>query len=146
MYPEKLYPENFKGKIPDPVNPFDLWKGANFELRIRKVDGQINYDLSKFMDIEPLSENDDEMKVIWESSHSLLKFLQPDQFLSYDELKTKLYEVLDLNKADEDIREEVSSKVDFGKKLKEKPAKQPQKAVEDEDDSFDEEFFNNLSK
>jgi len=146
MYPEKLYPENYKGKIPDAINPFDLWEGANFELRIRKVDGNINYDLSKFLDVSPLAESDDEIKLIWESEHSLQKFLQPDQFLSYDELKNKLYEVLDLNEPSEEVREEIAAKTDFGKKLKEKPFKEPTKAVSDEDDSFDEEFFNNLAK
>ena len=29
-----------------PINPFDFWEGANFKLKIRKVDGYWNYDLS----------------------------------------------------------------------------------------------------
>ena len=28
------------------INPFDFWKGANFKLKIRKVDGYWNYDKS----------------------------------------------------------------------------------------------------
>ena len=31
-----------------PINPFDFWKGANFKLKIRKVDGYWNYDKSEF--------------------------------------------------------------------------------------------------
>ena len=31
-----------------PVNPFDLWEGTNFKLKIRKVDGVSNYDKSEF--------------------------------------------------------------------------------------------------
>jgi hypothetical protein len=32
-----------------PINPFDLWKGANFKLKITKVAGYQNYDKSEFM-------------------------------------------------------------------------------------------------
>ena len=31
-----------------PVNPFDLWAGANFKMKIRKVEGYSNYDKSEF--------------------------------------------------------------------------------------------------
>ena len=31
-----------------PINPFDFWQGANFKLKIRKVDGYWNYDKSEF--------------------------------------------------------------------------------------------------
>ena len=31
-----------------PINPFDFWEGANFKLKIRKVDGYWNYDASSF--------------------------------------------------------------------------------------------------
>ena len=31
-----------------PINPFDMWEGANFKLKIRKVDGYWNYDKSEF--------------------------------------------------------------------------------------------------
>ncbi len=33
-----------------PVNPFDLWEGANFKLKIRNVEGYRNYDKSEFAD------------------------------------------------------------------------------------------------
>ena len=31
-----------------PINPFDLWDGANFKLKIRNVEGYRNYDKSEF--------------------------------------------------------------------------------------------------
>ena len=31
-----------------PVDPFNFWKGADFKLKIRKVDGYWNYDKSEF--------------------------------------------------------------------------------------------------
>ena len=30
------------------LNPFDFWEGANFKLKVRKVDGYWNYDKSEF--------------------------------------------------------------------------------------------------
>ena len=31
-----------------PLNPFDLWEGADFKIKVRKVDGYWNYDKSEF--------------------------------------------------------------------------------------------------
>lgn len=79
-----------------PVNPFDLWKGANFKLRIRTVESYPNYDMSVFDTPSPVG-TDSEMEVIWNKEHSLLEFLDKKNFKSYDELKEKLHLVLDLN-------------------------------------------------
>jgi|TARA_B100001971_G_scaffold28741_2_gene23072 hypothetical protein len=77
-----------------PLNPFDLWKGADFKLKIRKVDGYWNYDKSEFAGQTALSDDDDELETIWKGEHSLQDFAAPDQFKSYDELKQKLHQVL----------------------------------------------------
>ena len=77
-----------------PVNPFDLWEGANFKLRIRQVEGYRNYDKSEFDGNTPLDENEDKLEAIWKQTHSLAAFLDPSNFKSYDELKTKLNTVL----------------------------------------------------
>ena len=42
-----------------PINPFDFWEGANFKLKIRKVDGYWNYDKSEFDSPTPIKENDE---------------------------------------------------------------------------------------
>jgi hypothetical protein len=81
----------------DPVNPFDLWAGANFKLKIRKVEGYRNYDKSEFDKPEPLGSDDSELEKIWKSEHSLSEFLKEEHFKPYDELKTKLYRVLALD-------------------------------------------------
>lgn len=77
-----------------PIDPFDLWSGANFKLKIRKVDGYQNYDLSEFDSSSPLNDDDDELKKIWESQHSLKEVVSESNFKSYDELKKKLEKVL----------------------------------------------------
>ena len=62
------------------VNPFDLWEGANFKMKIRHVEGYRNYDKSEFDAPSPLLEDDDEMEKVWNSQHSLAAFIAPDQF------------------------------------------------------------------
>ena len=77
-----------------PINPFDLWEGANFKLKIRKVDGYWNYDKSEFDKPSKLNDSDDEMEKIWNTQYSLKDFSAPSNFKSYDELKTRLDAVL----------------------------------------------------
>ena len=79
------------------INPFDFWKGANFRLKIRTVEGYRNYDQSVFATPSVLSDDDAELEKIWKSQYSLKEFLEPKNFKSYDELKRKLEEVLELN-------------------------------------------------
>jgi len=76
------------------VNPFDLWKGANFKLRTRMVAGYLNYDQSTFEGVSALSDNDSELEKIWKSEYSLKEFVDPKNFKSYDDLKKRLNEVL----------------------------------------------------
>ena len=76
------------------INPFDFWEGANFKLKIRKVDGYWNYDKSEFEDTSKLFEDDSEADKVWQSQYSLAEYTAPSNFKSYDELKTRLDAVL----------------------------------------------------
>lgn len=80
-----------------PMNPFDLWNGANFKIKIRQVEGYRNYDLSSFDAPTALSADDKELEKIWKSEYSLKEFTDPKNFKSYDELKRKMNEVLGLS-------------------------------------------------
>ncbi|NBP04226.1 MAG: single-stranded DNA-binding protein, partial [Proteobacteria bacterium] len=75
-------------------NPFDLWEGANFKLKIRKVEGYQNYDKSEFDKPSPLSKDDDDLERIWKSEHKLGEFLDKSNFKSYDQIKERLNVVL----------------------------------------------------
>ena len=77
-----------------PINPFDFWEGANFKLKIRKVDGYWNYDKSEFDSVSALKDNDDSLDSIWKTQYSLSEFTAPTNFKSYDELKKRLDDVL----------------------------------------------------
>ena len=77
-----------------PINPFDFWEGANFKLKIRKVDGYWNYDKSEFDSVTSIADNDEKIEEIWNKQYPLTPFLAPENFKSYDELKSKLDKVL----------------------------------------------------
>jgi hypothetical protein len=79
------------------VNPFDLWKGANFKLKIRKVEGYQNYDKSEFDSPSALLSDDDELEKIWKNEFSLQELISDKEFKSYDVLKQRLDKVLGLN-------------------------------------------------
>jgi len=79
------------------INPFDFWEGANFKLKIRKVEGYRNYDKSEFDAQSPLMDDDAAMEAIWNQEHGLQEFVDPKNFKSYEELQTKLENVLELN-------------------------------------------------
>ena len=79
------------------INPFDLWKGANFKLKIRKVDGFQNYDKSEFDSSAPLLNDDDALEKIWQSEYSLQEQISDKEFKTYDVLKARLDKVLGLN-------------------------------------------------
>ena len=71
-----------------------MWEGANFKLKIRKVDGYWNYDKSEFDSVTQLKSTDEELESIWNAEHSLADFTAPSNFKSYDEVKTRLDVVL----------------------------------------------------
>ena len=76
------------------INPFDFWEGADFKLKIRKVDGFWNYDKSEFDSTKEIAENDEAIEGIWSKQYPLKPFLEESNFKSYDELKSKLDKVL----------------------------------------------------
>lgn len=75
-------------------NPFCLWTGANFRLKIKKVEGYANFDSSSLAASAPLKEDDDELEQIWAKCHSLKAIVAEDQFKTYDELLKRLNFVL----------------------------------------------------
>ena len=81
-----------------PINVFDLWEGANFKLKIKKVAGFWNYDSSEFDSVSALSSDDTELEAIWNKEHSLEAFTSKDQFKTYEELQNRLNLVLGLGK------------------------------------------------
>ena len=77
------------------INPFDLWTGADFKLRAKKVAGYPNYDSSEFAAPGTLEDLDDaQLESIWNREYALQTLVAPDQFKSYEQLKSRLDLVL----------------------------------------------------
>jgi hypothetical protein len=139
--------ESMQPAFPDDVavNPFDFWKGANFKLKIRKVDGYWNYDKSEFDSPTAIFDNDNVIEGVWKNQYSLNEFTAPSNFKSYDELKTRLDTVLSgkttVGNVTDSIKEEpvAAPKVD----TKEVSAPIVKTQVEESDDSMD--YFNKLA-
>jgi hypothetical protein len=132
---EKMHPQ-FQDE--EAVNPFDFWKGADFKLKVRKVDGYINYDKSEFAAPAPLFGGDDsELESLWKSEHSLKEFVSPSQYKAYEELKRKFDSVIggsvSATRRAEELDEMEQAAEQFGD-----PAPKGRKPVQsspDEDDS-----------
>ena len=86
-----------KPQFPDeaPVNPFDMWAGADFSLKIRKVDGYPNYDASTFKEPSALyGGDDDKLEAVYNKQHDIAEFVDPKGYKTYAELEARLNLVL----------------------------------------------------
>lgn len=78
-----------------PINPYDFWEGADFKIKVRKVEGWVNYDKSEFSPPSALFEGDEQrLEELYNKLYTLQDFLDPKNYKSYDELKAKLNRVL----------------------------------------------------
>ena len=76
-------------------DPFDFWKGANFKLKVRKVDGFWNYDKSECDAPSEVYDGDEgKLEELYGKLYSLTQFLNEENFKSYDDLKNKLHRTL----------------------------------------------------
>ena len=90
----------------EPINPFDFWGGANFRLKIRKVEGYWNYDKSEFDSSSALLDDDDALEALWKKEYSLSAIVAPDQFKSYEDLEKRLKYVLGQKSARAAVQEQ----------------------------------------
>jgi len=135
-------------KFPDeePVNPFDLWSGANFKLKIAQKDGYRNYDRSEFAKPGPVAD-DDEMEEIWKKEYSLQEFLNPENFKSYEELQARLNEVMGFtSEDDEEAPKTTKAKTPKKEVAVEDNDEDPPFEVDTDSGDDDEDFFKTLIK
>jgi hypothetical protein len=94
MDPKKTDPFSDK----DPIDPFHFILGANFKLKIRKVEGYRNYDKSEFAEVSPLLGGDaTKLKAVWEQQYSLKELIAQSEFKDYATLKQRLDRVLGID-------------------------------------------------
>ena len=96
------------------INPFDMWEGANFKLKIRNVEGYRNYDKSEFDKPAPLSKDDQKIEAVWNSCMSLQELIDPKHFKSYEDLKARLAKALGAARPQAASRDE---DIDYGEEI-----------------------------
>jgi hypothetical protein len=131
-------------QFPDeaPVNPFDFWQGANFNLKIRNLEGYRNYDKSEFSKPSALLDDDEELEKLWKKEYALQTFLAAENFKSYDELKSKLNTVLEV--AGSTVRKAEEEDVPWAREEAAPQFKSSSTPKFDDDEEDEMEFFKKL--
>ena len=89
----------------DPIDPFDLWGGANFKIRMvgreipdRNTGEKVlvpNYENSEFdSPSEYLDGDEDELEALIERTHDISEFIAPEKFKSFDEVAERFQKVM----------------------------------------------------
>ena len=132
-YGKKIHDKIMEAMQPEfedetPINPFDFWQGADFKLKIRKVDGYWNYDKSEFDSPAPLLDDDDALEALWKKQYSLEEFTKPSNFKSFEDLERRLNQVLRVQprRVDAEVENEEG---DWAAELDDSPKKVVQKAA-----------------
>lgn len=133
-----------------PVNVFDLWEGADFKLRMRKVEGYPNYDQSVFLEPAPVASSDEAILEVASKQHLLSEFLDRKNFKSYEELARKLVTVLDGGSTSTPTAASIASDdEDYTPPVRKEVAKAPVKIsapAEEEDDEDAMSYFKKIAQ
>lgn len=158
---EQVFPpmDELTGKpMWEACNPFDLFTGKDFYLRIRQVAGYRNYDQSSFGDIRQVLDTDSELEELLTKVHPLKPFIDPANYKSYAELEKRLNEVLGIGvaannkshdeteyrRAEAPAQKKTTNEFDLDDSipfLEDKPSKSSSVFDDDDDDMA---FFNRL--
>lgn len=83
-----------------PVNPFNLFEGCDFKLKIKKVAGYWNYDSSEFDSPSAVFDDESKLKELFDSLEPITPYVSPERYKSFDELQRKLNDVLGIPQKD----------------------------------------------
>ena len=147
-YGKKIYDKLLAAMQPEfedesPINPFDFWEGADFKLKIRKVDGFWNYDKSEFAAPSPIADDESKIESIWKSQYSLAEFTSSSNFKSYDELSTRFHAVISGTTTVGNVSEEMDDEPVATPVVDTKPVESPTTSQEEEEDTMD--YFSKLA-
>lgn len=123
----------------EPTDPFNLFSGSNFKLKVRQVDGYHNYDLSEFESNRSSVYEGDQtrLKELFSNLYPIGEFVDPKEYKPYDALEKSLKLVLSTVSQSESSSEYSGlGKVESGKEFKQQqePVKNNSDINEDEDD------------
>ena len=144
--------DSMQPQFPDekPVNPFDMWEGADFTVKIRKVEGYPNYDASSFKAPAAVPGSDEELEELYNKQHILNEWVDPKNYKTYDELKSRLAMVLG-EQAPRTMKQEASLELDdgvpdFPKAAAPAPEAAPEPAVSTAESTSDDDTMSYFAK
>jgi hypothetical protein len=129
-----------------PVNVFDLWEGADFKLRQRKVEGYPNYDQSVFNTPAPVASDEDAILAIVNAQHKLAEFIDKKNFKTYEELSRKLVSVLNSEMATPTAASMGDEEEEYTPPVRQAAAKPAVKISKSSDDGDDDEAMSYFKK
>ena len=101
------------------MNPFDMWDGVDFKLKVRVVDDFPKYDKSEFdkasagpITVNGVKYNDAKLEEIWNSTYLLAEEISEKHFKPFDELKRLHAAALGLGESASRVSEEASYQSD----------------------------------
>lgn len=135
-------------------DPFAFFDGCVVKIKIKNKDGYRNYDDTT---VEPASDlfdgDEDKLTDVLERMYDLSEFTDPKKFKSYDQLKTRLSQVLGQeSRSEESDEEEAPSRStgrEYGAAKKEEVVVKPKAATKPKAESSDDddlEFFKQLAE
>lgn len=126
-----------------PIDPFNMFEGANFKLKMRKVGGFPNYDQSVFDNVSAISDDENRLKEVFSACYSLKEFVDPNEFRSYDDLKQKFERFLSGQSTQTSTAESVNTQTEYKHKDVQADMEDTSLSFNMDDDSSDDE---NLEK
>jgi len=142
----------------EPIDPFCPETGANFKLRVVKVENFPNYDKSAFDTTSTAIGNEDRIAEVLNSMHALNSILDPKEFKTYADLKKRFEQVSggtapasDVDPADqepvvEEVAEAPVSRTAAPAAAPKVRAPRPARSAAPVDESGDDDYFANLAK
>lgn len=121
-------------KFPDetPMNPFDMWEGGDFVIKIAMVERYPNYDKSAFKSASPLFDGDEaKLEAVYDKQYDLSEWTDPKNYKSPEELKARLNLVLG-----ESAPRTIQQSVDLDTRA-EAPSMKTAEAISNDDDDND---------
>lgn len=126
-----------------PLNPFDMWEGADFKLKAKNGSNNFRtYEASAFAAPKAIAAKDADIEAIWNQTHSLQELLDPATFKSYDDLKAKFLRAM---KISDPAQVNVNAGGMTGAPTQQAAPAAPQPATDPSGDEDGIAFFQNLS-
>lgn len=82
------------GQTPESIDAFDMWEGANLQIRMTKTKHGWNYDKTDWSAKAPIDKNDAVIEAVFKQCTSLKEFVDEKNYKAPEALEKRLIEVL----------------------------------------------------